>query len=482
MKVFQLVFVNILLVVLGTSTTTASAADLSKGVTAYRDGNYATALQEWQPLAESGNMHAQYNLGLLHFYGRGVQQDYPQAVQWFTKSAEQGLLVAQFFLANRIHEAREPREGITRSISEAAKWYRKAAEQNHAHAQFRLGVFYSVGWGGLTKDLSQALHWFGKAAEQGHASAQQSLGSAYELAQGAPRDLSRAMKWYGKAAEQEHARAQKSLASLYERGYGVPKNDGLAIKWYKKSADQGWRPAEKKLEDLLEKTRLLVSATTANVRKDPSTSSAVQFQLKKGDAVHPIEPAYGKQWHLVYIADRDTFGWMHQSTLPAPDIQATIFDASLTEATRTAMRVILSNTKVKPVREDDNYWVDKYNPAAELDGASELLVGYTSFGRLAFAQYQFPSHVKPDQVTRIANMVATKYGDWDAVDGNPALGPVEYQWNTAGVLIRVFRSWPKTTTYLKYEVLNDLSKMNSEIEKASRKREQREAREQVNAF
>lgn len=40
--------------------------------------------------AESGNVHAQYALGLMYAEGRGVKQDEVQAYVWLSHAAEQG--------------------------------------------------------------------------------------------------------------------------------------------------------------------------------------------------------------------------------------------------------------------------------------------------------------------------------------------------------------------------------------------------------
>ena len=40
--------------------------------------------------AESGNVHAQYALGLMYAEGRGVKQDEVQAYAWLSRAAEQG--------------------------------------------------------------------------------------------------------------------------------------------------------------------------------------------------------------------------------------------------------------------------------------------------------------------------------------------------------------------------------------------------------
>ena len=65
----------------------AFSADFKKGFDAYEAGDYATALKEWQPLAEQGDAVAQNNLG--HFYknGLGVIQDYKEAVKWWSLAA-----------------------------------------------------------------------------------------------------------------------------------------------------------------------------------------------------------------------------------------------------------------------------------------------------------------------------------------------------------------------------------------------------------
>ena len=65
-------------------------ADYLAGVDAYLRGNYATALSELRPLAEQGNVDAQYNLGLMYDKGHGVPQDLVQAHKWFNLSAAKG--------------------------------------------------------------------------------------------------------------------------------------------------------------------------------------------------------------------------------------------------------------------------------------------------------------------------------------------------------------------------------------------------------
>ena len=74
------------------------SADFQKGYTAYQSGDYATALREWTPLAEQGDVDAQYNLGWMYAKGKGVPQDDKTAVKWYRLAAKQGLADAQYNL------------------------------------------------------------------------------------------------------------------------------------------------------------------------------------------------------------------------------------------------------------------------------------------------------------------------------------------------------------------------------------------------
>jgi len=74
------------------------AQDFQKGQTAFDEGNYAIAVREWKPLAETGNASAQVYLGALYFAGLGVTQDDAEAVRLFRLAANQGNASAQVYL------------------------------------------------------------------------------------------------------------------------------------------------------------------------------------------------------------------------------------------------------------------------------------------------------------------------------------------------------------------------------------------------
>lgn len=138
---------------------TSAQAGFDEGLAAYERGDYATALREWQPLAERGNRVAQYDLGVLHYNGQGVPQDNSEAVKWYRLAAGQGFTAAQYDLGFMHDKGR----GVPQDNLQAVKWYRRAAGQGFANAQYNLGVMYGEGRGVLV-DYVQAHMWFNLAA------------------------------------------------------------------------------------------------------------------------------------------------------------------------------------------------------------------------------------------------------------------------------------------------------------------------------
>jgi len=70
--------------------------------------------------------------------------------------------------------AYEEGRGVTQDFAEAVLWYRKAADQNHAAAQWYLGEKYANGEG-VSKDLGEAIRWYRRSADQGNITARSKL-------------------------------------------------------------------------------------------------------------------------------------------------------------------------------------------------------------------------------------------------------------------------------------------------------------------
>ena len=81
---------------------------------------------------------------------------------WYRAAAAQGSASAQVSLGNLYRHGK----GVPQDYSEAMTWYRKAADQGYIIGQLSVGYMYKYGLG-VTKSYRQALEWYQKAANQG---------------------------------------------------------------------------------------------------------------------------------------------------------------------------------------------------------------------------------------------------------------------------------------------------------------------------
>ncbi len=141
---------------------TAWSGDYETGFEAYEVGEYATALAEWQPLAEEGDANSQYGLGLLYGNGFGVAMDDALALRWYGLAAQQGHAGAQCNLGV-IHMNGW---GVPMNETVASRMYLMAAEQGVTEAQIALGVIYAADYSPLY-NKEEAYKWFSIADRLG---------------------------------------------------------------------------------------------------------------------------------------------------------------------------------------------------------------------------------------------------------------------------------------------------------------------------
>jgi uncharacterized protein len=210
-------FKFLLFVALLAGFTTLAHAGFDSGKAAYDRGDYARAYKAFKPLAERGDIDAQFYLGVMYDFGRGVSQDYIKAAKWFRKAAERGDGEAQFELGWAYAEG----QGVAQDYAEAIKWYRKSAQQGFPPAQRELGGLYANGQG-VPQDHAEAIKWYRKAAEQGDDQAQFELGWAYTDGNSVPQDFIQAYMWFDLAAAHEN--------DSYAEDYAGDFRDNLAEK------------------------------------------------------------------------------------------------------------------------------------------------------------------------------------------------------------------------------------------------------------
>lgn len=248
-------------------------ADFKDGASAYRRGDYESALREFKPLAEQGDPSAQFNLGLMYLKGHGVKMDGTQAVVWLRMSALQGLDVAEY----------------------------------------SLGQSYYFGWG-LAKDDQQAAHWILKAADQGLASAQHDVGLLYDRGEGVPRNSQQAYFWWLLASARGNQSAIKARDSIERELSATQRAEA-------QSAASKWQPI----------------GARATPRPSPSTSQVpnVPAMVSTGSGFAVTRTQVVSNAHVVEGCARVTLGGRGEATVQTVDARSDL--ALLTVASRQSL-------------------------------------------------------------------------------------------------------------------------------------------------
>ncbi len=188
-------------------------SEFDKAWDAYQQADYALARRLWTPLAEDGNVQAQFFLGLIYDAGNGMKRDAPKSIHWYQQAAEAGHETAQHNLA----VAYAYGDGVTADIHQAMRWWSLSASQGNTDAQYNLGVIYAIGRDDVTPDIAKALKWWSQAAKSGDAQAQFNLGTLYANADNAVRNYCEAVRWWEKSARSGVQQASTAIKLLMSR-------------------------------------------------------------------------------------------------------------------------------------------------------------------------------------------------------------------------------------------------------------------------
>lgn len=72
------------------ASSAAQAETFDDGVVAFIKGDGEAAYRIWKPLADKGDVEAQYHLGYMFQTGTGVNTDKAKALYWYDKAASNG--------------------------------------------------------------------------------------------------------------------------------------------------------------------------------------------------------------------------------------------------------------------------------------------------------------------------------------------------------------------------------------------------------
>lgn len=236
---------------IGLFASNALADSYEDGLMAYTSGNFSKAGEYFMDAAEHGNAGAEQMLMRLFSEGKlHSQNSNKEVLKWAQKAANDGIMQAQFVLAD-LYANKFGR------YKDAIKWYRLAAKQGHPVAYYRLGEIYKNGAGEVKADSGTSNQMYQIAAseitvfaQKGNPEQQYLLGDMYHNAKGVNKNMKLALKWMGESAMQGNAQAQYSLGSLYAMGKDVDKDLSKAKYWLQMAAAQGYGSAIAMLEEL----------------------------------------------------------------------------------------------------------------------------------------------------------------------------------------------------------------------------------------
>lgn len=164
------------------------------------------AAEDLEQLAEYGDVHAQYFLGLLYRDGGLLLPDAEQAAHWLELAAKRNLPAAQYALG-KLYLSDDPE---VHDAIEGIQWLESAARNGNADAAYSLGKEYLMGKS-VQKDAAKAAEYLRHAADQNHPWASYLLGKLYLTGNGVPKDEEAAWNCFRMAHAYGHPYAQYVL-------------------------------------------------------------------------------------------------------------------------------------------------------------------------------------------------------------------------------------------------------------------------------
>lgn len=193
--------------------------------------------------ASKNDADALFFLGICYEQGWGVDKDEKESIKYFLQSADLENPAAQYKMSIILAEGRN----VPQNAEESILMLKKSANKGLVDAQFRLATLYQIGFDSFTCDDTDmmsyidsyemlndnALAWFTKAAEQDEQASQWILGHHFELI----KQFEKSTMWYQKSAANNNAIALYQLGRHYQYGIGTEVNIGKAKDCYKKAIE-----------------------------------------------------------------------------------------------------------------------------------------------------------------------------------------------------------------------------------------------------
>lgn len=202
-------------------------------IEAYNEHKKKEFIYFFKKAADSGDISAQYMLGLILYKGENIEQDVKEAESYFlralTHSRNSDFFTSKYNIGILHFNKKEYK---------IAKSYFLSIAENEPSAYYKLGCLSRDGLG-ERKNPEQAFHYFSNAARKGHTESQYAVGVCHYYGTGTSVDYQKAFESFESAAKKEFAKAQYSVGLCYYHGEGVDCDHKKAFEAFQKSAAQG---------------------------------------------------------------------------------------------------------------------------------------------------------------------------------------------------------------------------------------------------
>jgi TPR repeat protein len=249
---------------LAIATAPTSAQSVKAGIDAWQKGDFSSAVAIWRPLAEAGNVDAQFNLGQAYRLGKGVPTNLSQSQKWLERAAAQGHVDGETTLGLLLFQNGDKEGGL--------KWLKLAADQDEPRALLVYGTALFNG-DGVTQNPVLGYALVARSAAQGLGPAQETLAQLNGLVSADDRKKGTAL-----ASAMTRRAGAKALASndKHMKGAGKP---AKAAQTKTASAEAQEKPPEAAKSESLPRPEARASKPLAASAPAASSSGAWRIQL-----------------------------------------------------------------------------------------------------------------------------------------------------------------------------------------------------------
>ena len=192
--------------------------------------DYSKAIEFFKKACDLNDGEGCFSAGVMYGSGTGVEQDYSQAVKYYDKSCNSlNYGKACINLANMYNNA----NGVKQDTAYALKLHKKGCNLNDASGCLVVGFAYQDGV--VEKDLTKAVSFFEKSCNLKNTEACNHVAKMYNAGKGIKQSYAKGFEYFEKSCNLDDGLGCLALAYAYKEGKHVDKNIFKTTEYLEKS-------------------------------------------------------------------------------------------------------------------------------------------------------------------------------------------------------------------------------------------------------